>query len=208
MKPITLRLWVPEETPDPTVDHGRLTLEQLHSLISTADGGTGSVPSVYLLTEKEITNIADGIAEREYRQTVTGVVEDLKRAVRDGEITDRDGAMDWLHDTIDGHHDVIYISCAQDVVRLSRNDGAYFEQFGDDGAVEDGAINWSRLAYCALEADVLEAIGDLDSWFQCSECNGDVTEEDLKIAGDDLPVCEDCRRAADGDEEDEEGDSK
>jgi NAD-dependent SIR2 family protein deacetylase len=56
---------------------------------------------------------------------------------------------------------------------------------------------------------VLEAIGDLDEWFQCSDCNGDVTPEDIKAAGDDLPRCADCRGDEEGDEdEDEEGDSK
>lgn len=197
MKAVTIRFWVPEDAPDlaPDKPHssGGLTLEHTIAYLQQQ-----AEVSAYLLTDREITTIADGIAEREYLDTVNGVVEDLKRAVRDGEVTDRDGAMDWLHDTIDGHHDVIYTACAQEVVRQSRNDGAYFDQFGAEGAVQDGAINWSGLAYCALEADVLEAIGDLDEWFRCSECNGEVTTEDIKAAGDDLPVCEDCRTAAEG----------
>jgi len=94
----------------------------------------------------------------------------------------------------DGHHDAIYTYVAQNVCRISRNDGAYFEDFGSEGAVTDGGIAWSELAYCAMRAYVLKQIGDLDDWFRCSECRGEVTAEDLKLAGTDgLPVCEDCR---------------
>jgi hypothetical protein len=201
MKAITVRFWVSDDTPTNAIDGSHVNLATLRDYLLTLDQQT----SAGQLTEKEITTIADGIAEREYRETVSGIVEDLKRAVHDGEVTDRDGAMDWLHDTIDGHHDVIYTYAAQEVVRHSRNDGAYFEQFGDEGAVKDGAINWSVLAYCALEADVLEEIGDLDEWFQCSECNGDVTADDVKAAGDDLPVCADCREESEPESEGEGG---
>jgi hypothetical protein len=169
-------LWVPEESPELAADKphssGGVQVDTLLNYIKQA----GTDTSAYLLTDKEISNIADGIAEREYRDTVQGIVEDLKRAIKDKEIEDSDGVHDWLHDTIDGHHDVIYTACAQEIVRQSRNDGAYFDQFGDEGAVKDGAINWSALAYCALEADVMEEIGDIDDLFAEEEEDEDETE--------------------------------
>lgn len=202
MKPITIRFWVPDNAPEAPAD-SYMKLSDLNAWL-TALGTLQDPPHMGVITDEELVKIADGIAEREYRDTVSSIVEDLKRAVRDGEVTDSDGAIEWLEQTIDGHHDVIYTHCAQEILRQSRNDGAYFEDFGCDGALSDGAIEWSKLAYCALRADVLEAIGDLDEWFQCSDCNGDVTPEDIKAAGDNLPTCADCRGDSDDDDETEE----
>lgn len=193
MKLITVRLCVPDSTPDPVLgDYGRLSADQVAILASQPDA------TVTALTDTDITAIADGIASREYHATVAGIVEDLKRATADGEITDRDAAMEWIEQTIDGHHDVIYTACAQEILRQSRNDGAYFDDFGSEGAITDGGIEYSKLAYCALRADVLEAIADLDAWFTCDTCNGDVTPEDIAAAGENLPTCADCRADTDG----------
>lgn len=69
-----------------------------------------------------------------------------------------------LREACDSHHDVIYTSCAQNIVCVSSNDGAYFDEFGGEGAVTDGAINWSLLAYCALRTDVQEHMqSDVDA---------------------------------------------
>jgi hypothetical protein len=200
-KTITIRFYQSEDMPDPVLgDYGKISPDQIAILLAQPHADPR------ILTDEDITRAADGIAANEYRDTLQGIVEDLKRAIVDGEVTDRDGAMDWLHDTIDGHHDVIYTACAREVCNQSRNEDAYADQFGPEGIVEDGAIQWSRLAYCALEADVLEAIGNLDEWFQCSVCNGDVEPEDLKIAGDDLPTCADCRGDEDEDKSEPETD--
>ena len=157
MKYITVEIRVPDEQAGEQANH-----EIVSALLAGRDG-----VQFELLNDERIQEIADGIAARAYHATVEGIVEDLKRAIADKEITSEEEAHDWLHETIDGHHDVIYTSCAMEVVRQSRNDGAYFEQFGDEGAVKDGAINWSALAYCALEADVQEAIGgELEQWIE------------------------------------------
>lgn len=196
MKPITLRLWLPDDTPNTAALDGELTVDLLRAFLTTLNPRD----RVYQLSDRELTNIADGIAERDYHATVQDIITDLKRAVADGEVTDRDGAIEWLEQTIDGHHDVIYTSCAQEIIRQSRNDSAYFDEgFYSDGDFKDG-IEWSKLAYMALRADVLEAIGDLDEWFKCSDCNGDVTPDDIKTAGDNLPTCADCRGDVEGEE--------
>jgi hypothetical protein len=41
---------------------------------------------------------------------------------------------------------------------VTDNDGAYVEDFGTDGMVEDGQIQWSRLMYAAMERDVIEKL--------------------------------------------------
>ena len=173
MKPVTLRVWVNDDAPDlPTGDYGRIDAGQLADYLRAADD-----PSISLLTAEDISNIARGDAEREYRATIEGIIDDVRQAVKDGEITDRDGAMERIEEIIDGHHDVIYTACAMEVCRISRNDGAYFDDFGTEGAVTDGGIEWSRLAYSAMRADVMEEIGDLDELFQNEDEDEDEDEE-------------------------------
>ena len=96
--------------------------------------------------------------ERTYSDDVADVVSSFKLAVETGEITDTESADEWLWQTIDGHSRVIYTANAKECLYESRNDGAYFEDFGSDGAVKDGALNWSALAFCAFRQDVLEAL--------------------------------------------------
>ncbi len=59
---------------------------------------------------------------------------------------------------MDGHSRVIYTAKAKECLYESANDGAYLEDFGSEGAVKDGALNWSALAFCAFRQDVFEAL--------------------------------------------------
>ena len=202
MKEVTIRFWVEDDQPDFTPeDYRAIRLEAVIAYLGTLQ--TDKYHRVDLLTTEEIRKIGDGIAEREYHETVTGIVDDLKRAIHDGDVTDEDGAIEWIEQTIDGHHDVIYTSCAQEILRHSRNDGAYFDDFGSEGAITDNGIEWSRLAYSALRADVLERISDLSDYFKCSDCGGDVDEDRIKAAAmtENYPQCADCA----GDEDEDEG---
>lgn len=161
MKILTFEIWVPDDTPTAVVDGSRVTMRTFQDYLLTLQADS----LVERLTEEQIKQRANGIEQRECHQTIADIVEDLKRAIKDKEVTDREQAMDWLHDTIDGHHDVIYTYAAMEVCRQSKNDQAYFDQMGSEGAVDESGIQWSRLAYCAMEADVLEEIGDLDDLF-------------------------------------------
>jgi len=192
MKTFYVSIAVPDTTPDPEVgDYGRLAPDAIALLAAQPDAYR------QIITEEEIQTIANGIASRKYRDTVQAIADDLHRAIADGEINDREDADTWLEQTIDGHHDVIYTYAAMEVCRQSSNDSAYFDDFGSDGAVSDSGIEWSKLAYYALLADVREAI-DLDAWLTCADCAGAVDAGDLQIAGvEELPRCADCRAADD-----------
>lgn len=164
MKTVTIELWISEDGTEPVPDrHGRISPEALAQYIGAMNG---KLQDSEILTSKGITDRANGIAAREYHATVQGIVDDLARAIKDGEITDSEELDTNLHETIDGHHNVIYTYAARQVLAQSDNDGAYFDNYGTDGAVEDGAINWSRLAYAALMADVQEAIGDPETFIE------------------------------------------
>lgn len=121
--------------------------------------------------------------ERDYWEDVRGVAQDFIQAVKDGEVTDDEDAHTWLHETIDEHRRVFITALAQECLRFSPNDGKYIEDFGADGAATDGGIEWSRLAFCAFEADVheqLDAEGypphDPDEW-NAEEDEDEETEE-------------------------------
>lgn len=97
-----------------------------------------------------------------YWEEVRSVAEEARDEVKSGRLADAEALQEWLHETIDGHQFVIYIQQAQMVLLASDNQDAYAEDFGDDeGATKDGSINWSLLAFCAMERDVAEQLGSL-----------------------------------------------
>lgn len=186
MKPLTLRVWVPDVAPEfKPENYGRVKVSEVVDYLvgrswptELAEKYADDQLSINVLTDEEISKIADGNAEREYYKTVQGFVDDLKSEIKEGNITDADEAREYLEQSIDGCHDVIYTYAAMEVVRISKNDGAYFDHMGSDGAVEDGAIQWSRLAYFALLEDVMEEVGDLDELFREPEEDGDDRDEE------------------------------
>lgn len=105
----------------------------------------------------KLDDLADDMKRRAYYSEIRSMAEDYVKRVRAGEFTDRETLIEDIQGTIDGHHDVIYTACAQDVVRYSDNSGAW-EDLGSDGIVENGAINWTRMAYCAMERDLFEQL--------------------------------------------------
>lgn len=86
-------------------------------------------------------SIANGIKERDYYEDVSGVADDIKRAIKDKEITDAESLDTYLHETCDGAGRVIYTAKAQDCLRYSSFDSAYVDQFGGEEP------NWSSMAF-------------------------------------------------------------
>lgn len=86
------------------------------------------------------------------QSTAQGFIDDCKSGQYTSEVSDA------LHELIDGSARVIYTWKAKMCVIYSDNDGAYFDEFGAEGAVDRDGFQWSRLAYCAFLADVREEI--------------------------------------------------
>ncbi len=161
MKTLTLRLYVDDDT-------------DTQALLKQIGDATQTTPEE--MTDERIKDDANSIARMEYRATVKDIVEDLKRAINSGEITSEDEAQDWLRDTIDGHHDVIYTYAAMEVCRQSDNAQAYFDVFGPDGAVSESGIEWSKLAYCALMPRGPEEIGDVAELIDTAQAETEAAE--------------------------------
>ena len=114
---------------------------------------------------------------------------------------------DLADETLDGHSFCIYTAESQDVIRHSNNDGAAADNFGADGIVQDGQLNWGLMAYCAIEQDVLEEIGrqghdvnDEDSFGPRSVC--DHCGKPFPENGGSL--CDDCDGWGDDDDDEDE----
>lgn len=68
-----------------------------------------------------------------------------------------DEQMDWLHETIDGHEFVIYTAKALCVLMHTNNDDEVFES-GDLADCKNSTAVYSRMAYFAMVADVLDVV--------------------------------------------------
>jgi hypothetical protein len=108
------------------------------------------------------------LARKSYYENVGEYAESIKSELmsRISEGEEGESLREWLiehiSETVDGSSQVIYTSNAQECVFVSDNSGAYIDDFGSDGIVEDGEINWSRLAYGAFERDIIEALATID----------------------------------------------
>lgn len=89
------------------------------------------------------------------------IVEEAKERHKDSGEDIHELISEILHETIDGHEWIIYTYYAQQVVQHSPNDAA-IEEYGMESVIKDGTLNWSLLAFCAMEADVREALPDYD----------------------------------------------
>ena len=98
--------------------------------------------------------------EQQYQDDVRDMAEQIREWAKENDYPDREQVLEYMHESIDGCGRVIYTWKAKMCMVYSKNDGAYFDNFGSEGAISDGGIEWSKLAYCAFEADVIE---ELDS---------------------------------------------
>lgn len=98
---------------------------------------------------------ATRILSLDYDQDVLGVAADLARQMKEGEVDD---FHDALHQAVDGSARVVYTWQAKLAVILSENGDAYFEELGEEGACSKDGINWERIAFAAMERDVVQAL--------------------------------------------------
>ena len=117
-----------------------------------------TTPQTERETAESLMDQAMTLMRRAYYGTIRDMAEDIKKAIENDEISDSDALRERIHEDCDGSQWVIYTFKAQQVCMASDNDGAYAEDFGDEGIVRDGSINWSALAYAAMERDIYEQL--------------------------------------------------
>lgn len=84
--------------------------------------------------------------------------DDFVDRMKAGDFEDSEAFLEALHEDVDGDSWVIYTHKAQAVVMISDNAAAYVDDFGADGLVADGDVNWSAMACSALERDILDEL--------------------------------------------------
>lgn len=104
---------------------------------------------------------ADAIKRREYFAAVSSIADECKAEIASGNLNDEEAVREWIEQSVDGSHWVIYAYANMDVLRYSENDSAFVGDFGGGGLVKDGNVNWAALAYSAMLADVTEEVGDV-----------------------------------------------
>lgn len=142
-------------------------LETQHTVVLGSKGST-------------VEEIANNIQSRKYHDRVQNHVKEIVGMVRDGDLSNEEDLTRHIDEI-----EVIYTSDAQNVLRHSDNDEAYYEMMGGE------APGWSALAACALQTDVREAlpfkphhIHDVD----CPRCGEVVSTEDPRDE-DTCPKC-------------------
>jgi len=113
---------------------------------------------------------AINILTHDYYNDVRSVAKDLATRMKHGEI-DGDEYQDAVHAAIEGTQRIIYTFQAKCGLLVSDNADAYSEEFGEEGMVVGGNIQWERLAFVAMQQDVYKEldvrdvnVNDPDSW--------------------------------------------
>ena len=128
------------------------------------------------------------LTESEYRQEIRDLAAEVMRETRSGDHGTgeqaREWLLEWVPETLDGHAFVIYTAQAQAVLAISENDSAMVDNYGSDGLVTDGGLNWSAMAYCAMEADLMDYLSRQDD-FDVNDPNPERDEDDEEGDSDD-----------------------
>lgn len=105
---------------------------------------------------------AENALNRDYMEDVRDIANDAIRAIKDGEVTDAESLREHVEQSVDGTQRVIYTHRAKLGLCFTEHPDAYIDDFGAEGAVGDDGIQWSRLMYAAMMADVMVALERLD----------------------------------------------
>ena len=106
-------------------------------------------------TETPTYDEAWRVVERDYWDDVRGVVEECKRAVKDGEVSDDSELSDYLHQSIDGTQRVIYTHQARVGMACTDNADAW-QECGD--SLPDVSVQM----FWAMQADVQDRLESFD----------------------------------------------
>jgi hypothetical protein len=107
------------------------------------------------ITEEDC-NAATTILEQDYYNDVRSAAREVAERLKSGDHGRESSEV--ISEVIDSTQRVIYTWQAKLGVIISKNGTYYLEEFGEEGVVENGDINWSRLCFVAMEQDVIEEL--------------------------------------------------
>jgi hypothetical protein len=106
------------------------------------------------ITEDDV-KAATHILTMDYYNDCRSVAQDLAQRMKDGEVDDFSQS---LNEAIDSTQRITYTFQAKLGLILSDNGDAYVDDFGTEGIVEGGNIMWERMAFVAMERDVIKEL--------------------------------------------------
>lgn len=111
------------------------------------------------VTEEDV-KAAVSILTMDYYNDCRSVAQDLAQQMKDGTIGRAyDGDFNQaLHEATEATQRIIYTFQAKCGLLVSENADAYSEEFGEEGMVVGGNIQWERLALVAMQQDVLKEL--------------------------------------------------
>lgn len=98
----------------------------------------------------------------DYYTQISTIIDELQDNCQRSDILDRADLDRWLHETLDGHHWVIYFAYNYDVLSHSDNDGAYIAEFGAEGLIDGDRLRTENMAMWAMMADCHEEMNRRD----------------------------------------------
>ena len=109
------------------------------------------------LSSDQLEELYRAALARDYWQCLHSFAEEIRDECLAGE-HDSESLDTRIHETCDGSAWVIYTGRAILLLYATDNHDAYTEDFGQEGIVSDGTVNWSALAYCAMRQDLVEKL--------------------------------------------------
>jgi hypothetical protein len=116
-------------------------------------------------TEDQV-ELAERTLRADYRHDVRDIVNDIRDAIKDGEVADENQLTEWIDQAVDGHERVIYTGQSLDTLRWTRDRDVGIAEWGLEPFVSNDGINWAALTYWALRADVVYELGDFADLFE------------------------------------------
>jgi len=140
--------------------------EQITNLLSVIEREIKKSP-------KDQIQEAERVLRAEYYSHIRSIAREVFEEIANSKISTSDALEEWIHESLDGDSWVFQTYSAQKVLLLSNNDDVYVEEFGTEGLVTDGGINYSAMAFETMKRDLwedLELFGkDLHEWIDDDE---------------------------------------
>jgi hypothetical protein len=124
-----------------------------------------------------VENFADNVRANKYEKMVASLVESVKENAleRRKELDPYDeNISDIIHETVGNSQYIIYTAYHYDIIACSDNRDAYFEEFGNVGAMNTSQLLRS-IAFFALLQDVTDA---LNGWKPSDDDEEDTLDND------------------------------
>lgn len=109
------------------------------------------------------------VLNRDYFDDVRGIAEELKRAVKDGEVTNEEEYCDRLNEVCNDHQRVIYTFQARIGMLCTDNASACEDETGEPARSVEAAMCWALIADVNAHTDYDSIVAELEEEAEASK---------------------------------------